>query len=154
MAGESKPESLTNGRVASVNHKSPERVLSRMEALAKMRRGEGQRSVPDDEAFRGKYPDLYAWLTALQIGEEFDRDPAKLTLVCDGSYWSLTLMDPALEASLSAVGNTFDEALASLEGSLDREEAPWRFFKKRGQKALRPKERDSEEGLAKKKKKK
>lgn len=154
MASENGRLPEVTGKPASVNHTSAKPVLSVMEKLARQRRGEGERRVPDDPDFQSECPDLVAWLTATQIGEEFERDPAKLTLVCDGSYWSLTLMDPALEGSLSVLGNTFREALAALEGQLGREEAPWRYFKKRGQKALRPLERENKEGVDKKKKKK
>jgi len=125
---------------------SPKAVSAIMQRLAQEAVGQGVRSVPDDAAFKAMHPNLFDWLTATQVGDAFEKDRAKLAFSVEGSYWRVTLTDSALECSLSALGNTFQAALAALEEAVVHPDAPWQRFKQRGRKALRELREENAEG--------
>lgn len=111
-------------------------VYSRMLALAKVKEGTAFISRPCDDDFKGKYPNLFEWLCALQIPGEYQKDAARISLACAGGAWEISLSDSALEHSLSYTANTFTESLARLEAGITDPEAPWRKWS-RGKKGLK-----------------
>lgn len=118
-------------------------VLNRMMSLARMAEGKGPRITLQDPAFAHLYPNLFAWLSAIQIGEFYAKDPARLSFQCNGTEWEVALTDNSLLCSLSYPCATFEEALRRLEAGLSDPDAPWRRWKKKG-KALRRLEADEE----------
>ena len=123
-------------------------VQQRMMHMARETTGQLKHPLPDDELFRENYPSLWAWLTATQIAEAFEKERPRLAFLIDGSHWKVTLTDNALECSLSSAGNTFQDALARLERAVLDPEATWSRWKKRGKglKALDAKEKKAGQG--------
>jgi hypothetical protein len=129
------PKPSPNGQVTA--KQADKEVQARMHALALKVQGKVKnKSLPNDEIFAKTFPRLWAWITATQIGEAMEKDPARVVFSVEDSTWKATLSDNALRCSLTGVGLTFDSALAGLEALLGDQDAPWVTWKQRG-KALR-----------------
>lgn len=153
MSETNKPANPAAGQGVIPPKRSPRAVQSVMQRLAQEALGKGAKLVPDDEGFRHDFPNLFDWLTATQISDDFEKDRARLGFTVEGTYWRITLNDSALECSLSALGNTFRAALAALEEAVVHPDAPWQRFKQRNRKALRELQHENGEGGGQKRKK-
>jgi hypothetical protein len=133
MAGETPS---TNGKPLTAKQADAE-VQKMMATMALKVTGKlKQKSLPNDEKFKGEFPRLWAWVTATQIGQAMEKDAARIVFSVEDSTWKATLSDNALRCSLTGVGVTFEHALGNLESLMGDAEAPWVTWKQRG-KALR-----------------
>jgi len=130
-----------NGQAPKVAREHrPGFIQKMMRALAEETESkEKVKQIPNDQIFKSRYPNLWDWVTATQISDKWDKDPARLTFSIDGTVWRVSLTDAALELSLAATGDSFDTALARLDALVVDPEASWNKWRKRT-KALRARE--------------
>lgn len=80
---------------------------------------------PDDECMQTRWPHLFAFMCWRDVDQHTVKERAKLSVRVDRGGYVATLSDDYLAGSLSAVGNTFDEALGSLNRLLASPEQHW-----------------------------
>lgn len=114
-------------------------VFNVMKRFAEEKKGlrEPDKALVQDQGFADRFPHLWAWWTATQIGEAFEREPCRLSLSIETGFVVASLNDDALECSLSANGSTVWGALGALNDLIVIPDAPWRHWKRRREK-LRP----------------
>lgn len=89
--------------------------------------------LPDDDAFRDRWPNLWAWFVTTKVGDRHEFDPAKITFQREGSIIKATLNHPGLRRSLTKAGNTLFDALDRLDRGIVDPESIWTTFKRKGQ---------------------
>ena len=124
----------------------PEKAVQRaMRERALQLEGKGkQPQKVDDEEFSNQYPALASWLGATQIGEAFNKEPARLSLNMENGQWRVSLNDQALDMSLTVFGPTLKATLDVLDRLVLSHDAPWVRFKKRGHKKLEARQKKRE----------
>jgi hypothetical protein len=112
-------------------------ALNGISALYKQRLEVERGIVPADDAFRERYPAVFAYLTQTAISATKVIDGSYLRFTSNAGDWCASLGVPALGAFADVLASTFNEALDRLEGSLASGKCDWRWSVKR-----RPRLRD------------
>lgn len=81
--------------------------------------------APLDGVVLGKFPALVAHCAVTRYDDGEPRRPGWFTVKSMGSAWCIQVKDPDAAASMTAIGNTLDDALTLAELLLGAEEAPW-----------------------------
>ena len=92
-----------------------------MEARAKQLTEDTSPGLPEDEAFRKKFPQLWDLLQPQRLtaaGKKWDRRPPSLLMTMESGGWRAVVRDNDLAAVWAAFDLTFDGALKALEKSV------------------------------------
>jgi hypothetical protein len=106
-------------------------VVKMMEDRAREIKESRAVQVPDDDAFRTAYPQLWQLFTVTRLSERWERNPPAITITLDGSLWRVTYRDNALSHAISVAASTFAELLPRLDAATVNPEA-WSRFRPRG----------------------
>ena len=90
--------------------------------------------LPDDDAFREKYPSLWEVMQPQRVnaaGKKWDRKSPSLSIQMDNGGWRMVVRDNDLMMSMTVFSLTFDGLLPALESAVN-DPRGWVTFKTRG----------------------
>lgn len=97
--------------------------------LARKKAEEG--TCPNDDAFRERYPNLWALTTTWWLDQEHRVEAAEIKVRVVVGDWIFTLSSPAMGASKSVCVPTYEGGLDALERVVADQGTPWTFWLKR-----------------------
>jgi len=72
----------------------------------------------DMDPSKGKYPRLWRWLTEMDAGEEYVKEPGTLAVKATPEGWQVTLSDRTFGKSVDATSETLEGVFAALEAMI------------------------------------
>lgn len=111
--------------------KDKDRVLSAFERAVQYAIGNGQQLGSESDPLRDRCPLLWAWLSAVFVGKEYQKSPASLNFRLGPDCAHAVLSDRDLCTSLEVTAQTVDALFPALEAALASSSPPIKTWGKR-----------------------
>ena len=74
--------------------------------------------LPNDPEGAKLYPQLWAWLTQVDAGDEFQKEPARLSIQLGLGVWEVGIQDVSLKVGVNCPAPTLNDAYGCMEREL------------------------------------
>lgn len=112
----------------------PKSELNGVSAVYALRLASERPSLPNDDAFRERFPSLFSYLTTVEIGPGLFMEPLRLSIQNASGDWAIGLSAPALGGYTSVLAPTVDAGLAALNEGLATGTLRWKFDQRKSPK--------------------
>ena len=115
-------------------HRNGKLVKELLQVRAKQLKELTGPNLPDDDAFRKAYPQLWEVLTPQRInaaGKKWDRKAPQLSIQMDNGGWRIAVRDNDLQMTMTVFSLTFEGLLPALELAVG-DPRGWVTFRTRG----------------------
>jgi hypothetical protein len=108
-----------------------DKKLSALERLVQEAMGEGKSFGNGDDPAKGKWPELWRWLSTCYIGRDHVKQPATLSIRLGPEGVLVSLFDRDLAVSIDVTAGSLEDSFQALENALTGPHPPVKSFGRR-----------------------